>query len=322
MRSKSTVIIPNYNGIKFLRSCLETLRKDSALVPVIVVDNASTDGSEKIWQEFPGVKQIRNEKNLGFAAAVNQGILAADTEYVILLNNDIEVKTGFISTLEACLDGNDTTFSAQAQMRDLYHKEHLDGAGDYYCALGWAFAAGKGKKWDYRGNREKRIFSACAGAAIYRRERLISLGLFDEAHFAYFEDVDLGYRARIHGYVNRYVPEAVVYHAGSGASGSRHNAFKVNLSSANSIYLIGKNMPLLQVLLNLPFLVAGIVIKLLFFMIKGLGGVYLKGLGKGFQKLFSPEGRKRKVPFRVRYLGNYCRIQLELWGNLLRLLLG
>ncbi len=317
---KTTVIIPNYNGIKYLRNCLVSLREDSADTPIIVVDNGSSDGSEKVYSGFDGVTQIRNTENLGFSVAVNQGILAAKTEYVILLNNDIEVKTGFIHALETALDKDPRVFSAQAQMRSLHEPERLDGAGDYYCALGWPLAAAKGRNINCRANRGKWIFSSCAGAAIYRREQLISFGLFDELHFAYFEDVDVGYRARILGYRNRYVPEAVVLHAGSAFSGSRHNAFKVNLSSANSIYLIAKNMPFLQILLNLPFLVLGYLVKILYFTRKGLGGVYLRGLCKGFAKAFSKRGRERKIRFSFKNLGNYCKIQLELWGNLFRLL--
>ena len=92
---------------------------------------------------------------------------------------------------------------------------------------------------------------------------LKEIGLFDENHFAYLEDVDLGYRAKIHGYDNFYEPLAVCYHAGSGFSGSRYNEFKVNLSSRNSIYLILKNMPLLQLLINLPFLLLGFLTKII-----------------------------------------------------------
>ncbi len=317
---KTTVIIPNYNGIKYLEKCLRSLREDDAEVPVIVVDNGSSDGSENVYSLFPKVTQIRNAENLGFSAAVNQGIRAAETEYVLLLNNDIEVKIGFIRSLETALDKDSKAFSAQAQMRSMTEPERLDGAGDYFCALGWPFAAAKGRNISCRSNHSKRIFSACAGAAIYRRKQLISFGLFDELHFAYFEDVDVGYRARIRGYRNLYVADAVVYHAGSAFSGSRHNAFKVNLSSANSIYLIAKNMPVLQILINLPFLLVGYLVKILYFTGKGLGGVYLRGLGKGFAKAFSKRGRERKVRFSLKYLGNYIRIQLELWGNLFRLL--
>ena len=163
--------------------------------------------------------------------------------YVILLNNDTEVEYGFVKALENALESGKKAFSVSAKMIDLYHPDIIDGTGDLYCALGWAFALGKGKS--VKGNYEKpaEIFSACGGAVIYKKAILDEIGNFDENHFAYLEDCDLGYRAQIFGYRNYYTPDAVVRHAGSGVSGSRHNEFKVNLSSQNSIYLIYKNMP-------------------------------------------------------------------------------
>ena len=182
--------------------------------------------------------------------------------------------------------------------------------------MGWALALGKDRpKQNYQKSRQ--IFAACGGAAIYRREEMEYLGLLDENHFAYLEDIDLGYRARIHGYENVYIPEAVVYHAGSASSGSRYNEFKVDLTSKNSIYLVYKNMPFLQILLNLPLLAAGFAVKTLFFCKKGYGGVYLKGLCKGIRLCASEEGRKHKVRFQAAHLASYVRIQMELWRNIL-----
>lgn len=251
-RIRSTIIIPNYNGIKYIENCLTSLAGEPA--SVLVVDNDSTDGSRELVQErFPTVRLLLLDKNYGFCTAVNRGVQESErdkTTYVILLNNDTVVETGFVRALEKALDRDGTVFSAAAQMVNLYHPQRIDDAGDYYCALGWAFAAGKDKPRE-KYDQPRRIFSACGGACIYRRSILEKIGLLDENHFAYLEDVDIGYRARIHGYRNLYVPQAVVRHAGSGVSGSRHNAFKVKLSARNNVYLIYKNMPPLQILLNL-----------------------------------------------------------------------
>ena len=97
---KSTIVIPNYNGIKYLGPCLESVYKDAPYVPVIVVDNGSSDGSELLGQQFPAAKFIRLPENTGFCHAVNVGVAAAETEYVIFLNNDILVEPGFVSSLE------------------------------------------------------------------------------------------------------------------------------------------------------------------------------------------------------------------------------
>ena len=213
------------------------------------------------------------------------------------------------------MDKKKNLFSAQAKMLQLKAPDLVDDAGDYYCALGWAFAPSKDKSVD-KYNKRLYITSACAGAAIYRKSMLDEVGLFDETHFCYLEDVDIGYRARLYGYRNLMEPAAVVYHAGSGSSGSRHNAFKVELTAANNLYLIYKNMPFLQVLINLPLIIAGILIKHVFYMKKGLGKAHLKGLLSGFSKMFRGSGKR--VRFGRRQAFNSLKLQLELWLNCLR----
>ena len=319
--TKSTVVIPNYNGIKYIEACLNSLytgeTRDFAL---IVIDNASADGSYELIQEkFPQATIVRNEKNEGFATAVNQGIALSKTPYVILLNNDTEVAPDFILELEKVMDADEKLFSASAKMIALHDKTKMDDAGDFYCALGWAFAFGKGKHpqlfvQDYD------IFASCAGAAIYRRSCFEQIGMFDENHFAYFEDIDIGYRAKLYGYRNSFASQAVVYHAGSATSGSRYNTFKTKLASRNSVYLVYKNMPLWQMILNSPFLFVGFLTKTLFFVKKGFGKEYIKGLWNGVRLSGSESGRSHKVKLPKEYTKNYWKVQLALWKNMGKLL--
>lgn len=315
---KTTVIIPTYNGKKFLEKCLESTTKSTVLASVIVVDNGSSDGSAAwIGAHYPQVTVLSFPENRGFCAAVNAGIRAARTPYVFLLNNDTQIEPDCIEKLEQAMTRDRRIFSVGAKMLSMQQPLLVDGAGDLYSAFGWAYAIGKGKE-SSRYGKSMPVFSNCAGAALYRRDYLEQTGLFDEMHFAYLEDVDLGYRGRIAGFQNIIEPAAVVYHAGSGFSGSRYNAFKITHSSRNNVYLIYKNMPFLQLLLNLPFLVAGFGIKLVFFAARGFGGIYAKGLLEGIRLAASPRGRANKVPFRWKNLKNYAAIQLELWQNLFR----
>lgn len=315
---KTTVVIPNYNGRNYLQDCLTSLLAGSEVPAIIVVDNGSADESAAMVKEkFPMVKLIALPENRGFSAAVNMGIREAGTEYVFLLNNDTVVLKDTIEELEAAMERHPKAFSVAAKMLQMKNPELIDSAGDFYCASGWAFARGKDRKTEAF-SKETSVFSACAGAALYRKAVFNEIGDFDENHFAYLEDIDVGYRAKIYGYRNYYAPASVVLHAGSGSSGSRHNKFKVDLSSRNSIYLIYKNMPVLQVLLNLPFLLLGYLVKILFFLKKGLGADYMKGLGKGFRLAFSGKGREHKVKFSMKYFGNYVIIQLQLWANMFR----
>jgi GT2 family glycosyltransferase len=315
--SEVTVIIPNYNGIKYLKDCLDSLAAQTMKAEIIVVDNASEDGSEKIAEDYEGVILIPLSQNFGFCRAVNEGIKVTKTKYLILLNNDTKADPSFVEELYKAIDAHDDTFSVASKMLQMNAPDRIDSAGDLYCALGWAFSLGK----DGRSNRydkEAVIFSACGGAAIYRKELFEQIGYFDELHFTYLEDVDVGYRARIMGYVNRYTPKAVVYHAGSGSTGGRYNPFKVRLASRNSWYVIYKNMPALQIIINLPFLLMGFGTKALFFICKGYGREYLSGMKRGY--LMCVAGRK--YPFDKRFIKNYFRIQLELWFNMLRRLFG
>lgn len=323
--SKTTVVIPNYNGIKYIGPCLDSLyaaMSEEYAFDIIVVDNGSTDGSlELVKEKYGKVYLIELGENTGFAYAVNRGIEAAASEYVLLLNNDIVVDDCMVQFLEEAIESEEKAFSINALMLSMSNPEVLDGAGDYYCALGWAFAYGKDRVADKivkKGWPRRKLFSCCAGAAIYRRRIFDEIGLFDEEHFAYLEDVDIGYRARLAGYVNLLDVTAMCEHAGSGSSGSRYNEFKIKLSSRNSTYLIRKNMPFLQRIINLPFFIIGFGIKTLFFALKGYGGIYLKGLFEGIALSLSEKGRKHKVRFKLKNFGNYIEIQLELWGNIFR----
>lgn len=320
---KATVVIPNYNGIRFIKECLESLFAQNvplSMYRIIVVDNGSTDGSRQLIEDaFPEVSLIALPSNTGFCHAVNVGIEAAQTPYVILLNNDTKVCPGFVGGLVDAMEAKPEAFAVSASMRMWDRPELLDDAGDRYCALGWAYARGKGQP-AARYDSPAEIFSACGGAAIYRKSILEKIGLFDERHFAYLEDLDIGYRARIYGYRSYYEPQAEVIHYGSASSGSRYNDWKTKLAAANSIYVIAKNMPLLQWVWNLPFLLPGFLVKFLFFCRKRMGILYLKGLLEGLKKSLSREGRAKKVPFRWKHLGNYLAIQGQLYANTLRLL--
>ncbi len=189
----------------------------------------------------------------------------------------------------------------------MYHPELMDDAGDMYTVLGWAYQRGVGQpSGGYR--RPVKVFSACAGAAIYRREVFEEIGYFDENHFAYLEDLDVGYRAKIFGYDNVYCPEAVVYHVGSGTSGSKYNSFKVKLAARNNIYLNYKNMPALQLLLNAVPILLGIAVKYQFFKNRGFGEDYLEGIKEGIGTV----GKCTRVKYEPGHLKNYLAIQLEL----------
>lgn len=307
MGKSVTVIIPNYNGLNFMEPCMEALEKQTCKdFDVLVVDNGSSDGSVR-WLKEKGIPSIFLEKNTGFTGAVNVGIQAAKTPYVLLLNNDTQAEPDMVGELLKTICQSKKIFAVSSKMIQMYHKELMDDAGDMYSLMGWAYQRGVGRS--SRGyNRPREVFSACAAAAIYRREVFETIGFFDEMHFAYLEDIDVCYRAKIFGYHNRYCPSAVIYHVGSGTSGSKYNAFKVRLAARNNVYLNYKNMPWGQIIVNSVPLTLGILIKYGFFKKIGFGKEYLEGVKEGFLTM-----RKcRKVAFSFDHLSNYLSIEWEL----------
>lgn len=304
---KATIIIPNYNGLKFMEMCMSALEKQTCKdFEILVVDNGSTDGSVE-WLKENEIPSIFLPENTGFSGAVNVGIKASKTPFVILLNNDTEAKEGYVEALIREIERSPKIFSVSPKMIQLYHKELMDDGGDMYSIMGWAYQRGVGQEIE-RYNRACNVFSACAGAAIYRREVFEEIGYFDEMHFAYLEDIDVGYRAKIAGYYNRYCPFAEIYHVGSGTSGSKYNEFKVRLAARNNVYLNYKNMPGWQLLLNSIPIGLGILGKYFFFKKKGFEKEYVGGLLEGIRTV----KKTKKVAYRPEDFQNYLAIEWEL----------
>ncbi len=311
-----TIVIPNYNGMKYLEGCLKSLEDQTDRdFEVLMIDNGSKDGSvEWVREHFPSVKIRAYHRNTGFCHAVNAGIKLSRAKYVLLLNNDVVCDKDMVLQLHRAMEEKTDAFSCCAKLLKMSDPSKIDDAGDFYSALGWAFARGKDKSSSLY-TRQEKVFACCAAAAIYRRSMLEKTGSFDERHFAYLEDIDIGYRALRMGFENWYIPEAVVYHAGSATSGSAHNSFKVRLAARNGIWLVKKNMPSWQIALNLPFLAAGCAVKWVYFLPKGLGRDYLDGLWKGIRSAGNFDGASDGNLLR------YLNIQIQLYyGMILRLL--
>lgn len=306
---KVTIVIPNYNGKHFMEPCLSSLSEQTYKdFHILVVDNASSDGSIEYMEEnYPDIELIKLQKNYGFSKAVNIGIQHSRTPYVILLNNDTTVDTRYVEEMVKAIEKSPKIFSVSSKMIQMYHPELIDSAGDLYTLLGWGVCRGCGRPVSNYTKYDE-IFTACAGAAIYRRSVFDEIGYFDENHFAYLEDIDIGYRAHIYGYYNMYCPTALVYHVGSGTSGSKYNSFKVKLAARNNLYLNYKNMPALQLVLNFIPLAIGYFVKYLFFCKIGFGKDYKEGFIEGLQtaKL------QKKVKFQFKHLGNYLVIEIDL----------
>lgn len=240
-----SVVIPNWNGMEHLPLCLAALESQTLTgFETVVVDNGSTDGSlQFIREEHPQVRVVELEGNLGFPAAVNAGIRASDSEYVVLLNNDTRAENGWLERLVSAMDETPAAgFGASKILR--YDPPHpIDSVGDGYSL--WKGGGYNVGAFESRANYSDRawVFGACAAAAIYRRAMFDEIGGFDEDFFLNFEDVDLSMRAQLAGYRCLYVPDAVVYHK-RGASRQDVPVHLLVGTMRNRIWVTFKSLPL------------------------------------------------------------------------------
>ena len=279
-----TIVIPNYNGINFLKDCLESLlRQTYRDYEIIIVDNASTDGSvEWVRENYPAVHIIRLSENKGFSAAVNIGIKASDKEFVALVNSDTIAEEDWLFNLVDMIQGSEDIFSCSSKMLKMSNSQLIDDAGDGYTIFGWAFQIGNGLS-EVRYNTSRSLVSSCAGAAIYRRKLFSKVGFFDEAYFAYLEDVDIGIRATLLGLKNVYASKARILHYGSASTGGGFSEFKVRLSARNNIWLFKKNFNVFLKIINSFTFALGWLVMLNVMRKKGFLKSYLSGTFEGLR---------------------------------------
>jgi hypothetical protein len=239
------VVIPNYNGIRHLVACLASLRRQTVRgVDLVVVDNGSGDGSaDFLRRHHPEVTLIDWRVNRGFAAAVNAGIRQCRSRAVFLLNNDTELAPDCLGEILSGLERFPDALFFALKILNFHDRGRLDGAGDGVFLAGAGYRLGTLEPDGAEFDCPRRVFGACAGAAVYRREFFERVGFFDEDYFAYLEDVDLNLRAARLGVACRYLPRARVFHVGSATTGSILNPFTVRLSTRNLLFNIAKNYP-------------------------------------------------------------------------------
>jgi GT2 family glycosyltransferase len=262
-RPTVAVVIVNFNGGAMIRRAVEGLRDQTyPNFRVIVVDNASSDGSaDGLEGVFPErVEVMRLGTNTGFAKANNIGIdRAADCEWIATLNPDAYPAREWLEKLVQACRSYAACSSFGSQLRAANREGYLDGTGDIYSVSGLAWRRDLGTPLEHGTLEPGEIFAPCAAAALYRRATLVELGGFDERYFCYLEDVDLGFRLQLAGHRSRYVPDSIALHEGSAITGKRSD-FTVYHTQRNRIWTWVKNMPSPQIWLYLPvFLVYQLV---------------------------------------------------------------
>jgi GT2 family glycosyltransferase len=237
--SDLSAVVVNYQGRDFIRDCLASFRGEDA--ELVVVDNASTDGSpEIVREEFPEAALVQLPRNVGFGAGVNAGLRGTSGRWVFLLNNDATVEPGALAELLTVGEGDERIGSVAAQIRFRARPDLINSAGIGVDRLGVAFDRLLGRPLTESESAPVEVFGASAGGALLRRSMLDELGGFDERFFLFLEDVDLAWRARMRGWRAMYAPAAVVHHHHSATA--RHgSAFKHYHVGRNRMRLLAKN---------------------------------------------------------------------------------
>ena len=273
---KVSVIIVNWNGGCFLERCLAALI-DQTVKPheIIVVDNASSDGSVEIVRQFPLVRLIALDRNKGFAQGNNLAIEVAsvESEWIGLINPDAFAEPRWLETLLVAAESNPGFDVFGSKLINAGDTKLLDGAGDAYHLSGLVSRMGHGSSVPTSAENEREVFSPCAAAALYRRSALRELGGFDEDYFCYVEDVDLGFRLRLAGYRCLYVPRSMAYHVGSGTTGGQHSDFAMYHGHRNLVWTFVKDMPGILFWLLLPLHVLLNLVSIIWFALRGQGDV-------------------------------------------------
>lgn len=238
------VVIPNFNGRQLLQECyasLMSLDYPSGRVQIVLVDNGSSDGSVEFTQaNYPEVAVVTNRTNLGFARACNQGAEAAASEYVAFLNNDMRVHRAWLTELVKPLL-EDETIAAAASKILTWDGKSIDFAGGSVNFTGHGFQLEMHDTNIGRYVEQKDLLFACGGSMIARRGVFLDAGGFDEDYFAFFEDVDLGWRLWVLGYRVVFAPRSICYHKHHGTA-SRFPDYQLRvLYERNALYTIIKN---------------------------------------------------------------------------------
>lgn len=290
-QSKVAVILLNWNGEEDSLNCIVALKKQTAAHDVVAVDNGSTDNFvDVVEKKYPDIKLLKNQKNKGFAGGVNTGIRYAienNYDYVALINNDAIPEPTWLSEL---LHPITPQTKGGAKQRSTRHSKvgivtgkllktdgTIDSTGDLYTAWGLAYPRGRNEVDNGQYDSSEEVFAATGGASLYRIEMLKQIGLFDEDFFAYYEDVDLSFRAQLAGWKVFYNPMAIAHHK-IGASSSKVQGLTTYMATKNIPWMLVKNVPLRLMPRILPRFLLAYTSLILFFLLKGMYRPVFKGV--------------------------------------------
>jgi len=291
-----SVIIVNWNGKHLLEDCLGSLRRQTfRYFETILVDNGSSDGScEYVRSQFPEVQLISLEENRGFAGGNICGYERAKGELIVLLNNDTEVHPQWLQELQQASQRFPNAGSFACKMLYFDDRQRIENCGFNLGIAGTTVELGRGERDGPEWTHSREVFGACGGAVAYRRSMLEHIGFLDPDFFMVYEDVDLSFRAQLHGYACQYVPTAIVFHRYRASLGTK-SARQVFYSQRNIEFVYFKNMPMGLILRSAPQRLLYEMGAALYFLNRGAGTAFLHGKCSVIKYLPSLLRKRRQV---------------------------
>lgn len=308
-----SIIIVNYNGLDFLKRCLSSLLVQTYEdIEIIFVDNGSRDNSVAyVRKEFPSVRIIANKENFGFAKGNNIGIKEAKGDLIATLNNDTEVVPVWIEELVRVINSGKDVGMCASKMLFMKDPKMINSTGVRISRSGACWDRGMSEKDMGQYESIEDIFGPCAGAAMYKRDMLQEVGLFDEDFCAYMEDVDLAFRGKLAGWKCLYVPKAIVYHVHGGTAGYVTD-YTVYHGNRNIIWNCVKNFPTGLLVTSIPWIVGRNIAVIPYYFLKGRGNIILKSkidAIRGIPKMMAKRSHNNSKNDIKKYIETWARIK-------------
>ncbi len=290
------IVITNWNGRQYLEPCLQSIfAQDFQNFTVFMVDNASTDDSvEFVRRQYPRVCVLQNDENVGLCAANNRGIMATESEFVLILNNDTELEPDCLGQLIQAIKKDPHIGMAATKMLLTDQRAMIESAGIVVDKAGIGWGLRTGELDGTKAEAPSPVFGACGGAALYRRAMLLEIGLFDADFFVYLEDADVAWRGQWAGWQAVYAPGARVYHAHS-ATIKEGSPFKTRLLARNKLWMIAKSYPMPHLMAYLPLILLYEALSLGYALVNGRGLTAIKGRLEALRGLPQILAKRRKM---------------------------
>ena len=281
-----TIAIPSLHRPDLTSRCLQSIQAQTLPADeweVVIIENEACP--EQILPDpLPAnARRIELPDNQGTTGSINRCSSETESRYILLLNNDVELAPDYLAKLVKTLDADPTVGFATGKLRRATRPTHLDGAGDAMLMAGAAYRLGHQDPDTGQFDEPLPVLSACGAAVLYRREAFEASGRLDEDFFAYLDDLDLALRVQLLGYSGAYRPDAVAYHVGSATSGSKTNAFVVELVTRNQLFLLTKDYPRPVLLRLLPRVIVYQALWLIYAIQNDCAGAWLRGLWAGLR---------------------------------------